>query len=175
MSGGFGLPISWPKPHHGESPFQQRHRRSNNSSMGHPTHVASIVTGNAFGGAPSRQWTDHDRWPTLAVHRLTGIGAMKATIVGVAWALGILFAFGSVLAAYLERDGFGAAQDEGPDSGYLALLALGFATSILVPAAITTFMVNRNRHVIVEVSTIITTAGWMFHRLVPSPLNVSKG
>ncbi len=55
-------------------------------------------------------------------------------LVLAAMALGALFAFGSVLAIYLELEGFGGERDRGPRLGYLALLVLGLAASIGLPA-----------------------------------------
>jgi hypothetical protein len=57
---------------------------------------------------------------------------VRRTVVGVAVALGALFAFGSVLAALLELQGFGD-RDADPSAGYLLLLALGFAASVGIP------------------------------------------
>ncbi len=57
---------------------------------------------------------------------------LKGLIVAAAVALGALFAFGSVLAALFEVQGFGSRSGE-PRTGYLALLGLGFVASVAVP------------------------------------------
>ena len=58
---------------------------------------------------------------------------LKSIAVAVATALGALAAFGCLLAALFEVDGFGGPRDQGPRSGYLIQLALGFVASILIP------------------------------------------
>ena len=50
-----------------------------------------------------------------------------------AFALGTLAAFGCLLAALFEVDGFGGPRDQGPRPGYLIVLALGFVASVLIP------------------------------------------
>ncbi len=65
----------------------------------------------------------------MSVQRL-----LKSIPVAVAVALGALAAFGCLLAALFEVDGFGGPRDQGPRSGYLIVeLALGFVASILIP------------------------------------------
>ncbi len=59
--------------------------------------------------------------------------ASRVTVVLVAFALGALFAFGSLLAARLERDGFTSASRDGMRAGYVTLLGLGLGASVLTP------------------------------------------
>ena len=56
--------------------------------------------------------------------------------VAVAVALGAFAAFGCLLAALFEVDGFGGPRDQGPRSGYLIELALGFVASVLIPVMV---------------------------------------
>ena len=58
--------------------------------------------------------------------------ALKGLIVVTAVALGALFAFGSVLAALFEVQGFGSRSGD-PRLGYLFLLALGFVGCVVIP------------------------------------------
>jgi hypothetical protein len=58
---------------------------------------------------------------------------LKSIAVAVAFALGALAAFGCLLAALFEIQGFGGPRDQGPRSGYLIELALGFVASVLIP------------------------------------------
>ena len=58
--------------------------------------------------------------------------AFKGLIVAAAVGLGALFAFGSVLAALFEVQGFGSRSGE-PRLGYLLLLALGFVACVVIP------------------------------------------
>jgi hypothetical protein len=58
--------------------------------------------------------------------------ALKGLVVVVAVALGALFAFGCVVAALFEVQGFGRRSGE-PRAGYLLLLALSFLASIGIP------------------------------------------
>ncbi len=60
------------------------------------------------------------------------VTAFKGLIVVAAVALGVLFAFGSVLAALFEVQGFGRRSGD-PRLGYLFLLALGFVASVVIP------------------------------------------
>ncbi len=60
-------------------------------------------------------------------------GFAKAALLVTASALGVLFAFGSAVAALFEFQGF-PPRDSGPRPGYLALLALGFVASVAAPA-----------------------------------------
>jgi len=62
------------------------------------------------------------------------VTGLKAVVVAAAAALGALLAVGALLAALFEAQGFGRARDTEPRTGYLLLLALGFAVSIGVPA-----------------------------------------
>jgi hypothetical protein len=64
----------------------------------------------------------------MSVQRL-----LKSVAVGAAFALGTLAAFGCLLAALFELDGFGGPRDQGPRSGYLIQLAVGFVASVLIP------------------------------------------
>jgi hypothetical protein len=50
--------------------------------------------------------------------------------------LGTLAAFGCLLAAYFEQDGFGGPRDQGPRTGYLVELGAGFVASVVVPAVV---------------------------------------
>lgn len=59
---------------------------------------------------------------------------LKGLVVAVATALGALFAVGCVIAALFEVQGFGRPRDTDPRTGYLLLLALGFAACVAVPA-----------------------------------------
>ena len=65
--------------------------------------------------------------------------ARRAISVGVglvAAGIGALTAFGCVIAALFERDGFGRPRDAEPRTWYLALMGLGLALSIAVPVVI---------------------------------------
>ena len=58
--------------------------------------------------------------------------SLKGLIVAAAVAFGALFAFGSILSALFEAQGFGRRSEE-PRPGYLFLLALGFVASVAIP------------------------------------------
>lgn len=61
--------------------------------------------------------------------------ALRGVVVAGAAALGALFASGCLLAAHFEATGF-TRRDAEPRFGYLALLALAFAASIVIPFAL---------------------------------------
>jgi hypothetical protein len=60
------------------------------------------------------------------------VTALKGLVVAAAVALGALFAFGCVIAALFEVQGFGRRSSE-PRAGYLLLLMIGFLASVGVP------------------------------------------
>jgi hypothetical protein len=60
------------------------------------------------------------------------VTALKGLVVAAAVALGMLFAFGCVVAALFEVQGFGRRSGE-PRAGYLLLLALSFLASVGIP------------------------------------------
>jgi hypothetical protein len=71
-----------------------------------------------------------DRWSR------GGSTVVKAVVAVAVIALGALAAFGCLLAALFERDGFGSARDQGPRTVYLIELAAGFVASVAVPAVV---------------------------------------
>ena len=68
---------------------------------------------------------------------------LRYILVAGASALGALFAVGCLIAALFEVQGFGGPRDEGPRSGYLVRLAVGFVACIAIPA----FLSRRLLHV----------------------------
>ena len=67
----------------------------------------------------------------MSVQRL-----LKSIAVAVAFAAGAIAAVGCLLAALFEVDGFGGPRDQGPRSGYLTALALGFVASVVIPVSL---------------------------------------
>ena len=82
---------------------------------------ATVPGDHAFPSPPGKT-------PPVSDQRL-----LKTFAVTIAFALGALAAFGCLVAALFEIQGFGGPRDQGPRSGYLVELALGFAASVLVP------------------------------------------
>ena len=64
------------------------------------------------------------------------LAVARGALVLAAAALGVLFACGSLLAIYLELEGFGRPRDGEPRVGYLLLLALGFVASVAAPVVL---------------------------------------
>lgn len=58
---------------------------------------------------------------------------VKGIAVVLAVGLGALAAFGCLLAALFEVQGFGGTRNQGPRTGYLIELAVGFAAAVLIP------------------------------------------
>jgi hypothetical protein len=59
---------------------------------------------------------------------------LKYLVVLSSVALGALFAVGCLIAALFEAQGFGGPRDQGPRTGYLAELAIGFVACVALPA-----------------------------------------
>jgi hypothetical protein len=66
----------------------------------------------------------------------SGVALGKAAVAVAAIGLGALAAFGCLLAALFEAQGFGGPRDEGPRTGYLLELAAGFVASVAIPAVV---------------------------------------
>lgn len=69
---------------------------------------------------------------------------LKALVVAAAVGLGALFAFGCVVAALFEVQGFGGSRDSDPSDGYLFLLALGFVACVAAPALLWRWLLPRS-------------------------------
>ena len=67
----------------------------------------------------------------------------KAVVVAAALALGALFAFGSVLAALFEAQGFGD-RDSDPRTWYLVAMGVAFVACIAVPVALWRLLLPRS-------------------------------
>ena len=69
--------------------------------------------------------------------------AVKAIVVAAAVALGALFAFGSVLSALFEAQGFGD-RDSDPRTWYLVAMGAAFVACIAVPVALWRLLLPRS-------------------------------
>jgi hypothetical protein len=69
--------------------------------------------------------------------------ALKAVVVAAAVALGVLFAFGSVLSALFEAQGFGD-RDADPRTWYLVAMGAAFVACIAVPVAVWRLLLPRS-------------------------------
>ena len=67
---------------------------------------------------------------------------VRVIVVVAAVALGLLLAFGCVVAALFELDGFGRAGAP-PRESYLLALAVGFAASLMVPMVVWRLLLPR--------------------------------
>ena len=67
----------------------------------------------------------------------------KGVVVAAALALGALFAFGSVLAALFEAQGFGD-RDSDPRTWYLIAMGVAFVACIAVPVALWRLLLPRS-------------------------------
>jgi hypothetical protein len=86
--------------------------------------------------------------------------AIKYVVVYGSFFLGVLFAFGSLLAARFAIDGFGTLPIE-PLGLYLSLLALGFIACLTVPFILYHFLIGKldlKIWFMVVVFTILITA-----------------
>jgi len=82
-------------------------------------------------------------------------------LVVVAASLGALFAFGSIVAAMLEADGFTSASRDGARIGYLVLLGLGLLASIVVPALIALWAFPEQRSAVLSVGSVGLLLGFI--------------
>jgi branched-subunit amino acid ABC-type transport system permease component len=71
------------------------------------------------------------------------IAAAKGVIVAAAVALGVLFAFGSVLSALFEAQGFGD-RDSDPRMWYLVAMGAAFVACVAVPVAVWRVLLPRS-------------------------------
>ena len=69
---------------------------------------------------------------------------LRGAFVVVAVAFGSLFAFGCVLAAYFEAQGFGSGRDSGPRTWYIVAMAAGFVACLGVPFLMWRLLLPRN-------------------------------
>ncbi len=69
---------------------------------------------------------------------------MKGLVVAAAFVVGALSATGCLIGALFEVQGFGGPRDEGPRTGYVALLAVGFAASVGVPVFLCRWLFPRS-------------------------------
>lgn len=83
--------------------------------------------------------------------------AGRAVVVAAAVALGALFAFGCVLAALFEAQGFGD-RDSDPRTWYLVAMAAGFVACVAVPVALWRILLPRSAPAL-PLAAVVAVAG----------------